>query len=919
MSISETLQSHIQQTLGVGNEEQLDEFLTKAVALALLPGVPAAVRQGMLGLQSLLNQVNRTYIDYQDRVEYLGQSSQYSELKSSQMAEVNTQLSTELANRQQALRSLHTTVGALLQEIGLDYHTDDSDNIDELIELIANLVTQRSQSQREVQLARRALENQVYALDQHAIVSITDNQGRITYANDRFCSISGYTRDELQGQKHTIVNSGHHPASFWSDMWSTITASAVWQGDICNRAKSGKLYWVAATIVPFLDENGLPYKYIAIRTDITQQHDMREQMDTAIEALDDGFVLFDQNDQLVQCNQRYKTFYRETADLLVPGAHFENIIRASALRGQYPEAVGRVEEWVAMRMDKHRHADTVFEKKLADGRCFRVTERRTSQGATVGFRVDITELKLAQTRAEEANRAKSEFLANMSHEIRTPLHGIIGMTELVRETALTGEQREYLELTRSSALNLLDIVNAVLDFSKIEAGALELSERPFFLEQVLRDTVKLMGLRARDKLLEFSFEDESGLDVDLFGAPDSLRQIVVNLLGNAIKFTMRGTVALRISSVARTAEKVSLRFSVSDSGVGIAAADQAQLFEPFVQADSSTTRNFGGTGLGLAICKRLVEAMRGTIWVESELGRGSTFVFEVPFGLQPKRHQPEVAESLISPPKAKPGLRVVVVEDNSINRLVVTRMLLRHGMEVREAETAQQGLMMVDAEPPDLVLMDLQLPGMGGMEALRQLRMRHGPIAQTPVIALTANALIGDRENYLTAGMNGYVSKPFTTDALIAEISRVVDQQVLIVDRAEGITLASAPDGMSAPPVPSQFVRAFEGINGDLGLFVLVAEKAASEFQLNADRLDAFIGASDFPGLARLAHKLCSVWALYAKVGEEDLAAQVETSAKDGQSEMSLTLATQLVAALRDAAQSLLAWLGQVKGEINNE
>jgi len=371
--------------------------------------------------------------------------------------------------------------------------------------------------------------------------------------------------------------------------------------------------------------------------------------------------------------------------------------------------------------------------------------------------------------------------------------------------------------------------------------------------------------------------------------------------------------------VARTAEKVSLRFSVSDSGVGIAAADQAQLFEPFVQADSSTTRNFGGTGLGLAICKRLVEAMRGTIWVESELGRGSTFVFEVPFGLQPKRHQPEVAESLISPPKAKPGLRVVVVEDNSINRLVVTRMLLRHGMEVREAETAQQGLMMVDAEPPDLVLMDLQLPGMGGMEALRQLRMRHGPIAQTPVIALTANALIGDRENYLTAGMNGYVSKPFTTDALIAEISRVVDQQVLIVDRAEGITLASAPDGMSAPPVPSQFVRAFEGINGDLGLFVLVAEKAASEFQLNADRLDAFIGASDFPGLARLAHKLCSVWALYAKVGEEDLAAQVETSAKDGQSEMSLTLATQLVAALRDAAQSLLAWLGQVKGEINNE
>jgi CheY-like chemotaxis protein len=245
-------------------------------------------------------------------------------------------------------------------------------------------------------------------------------------------------------------------------------------------------------------------------------------------------------------------------------------------------------------------------------------------------------------------------------------------------------------------------------------------------------------------------------------------------------------------------------------------------------------------------------------------------------------------------------------------------MLLRHGMEVREAETAQQGLMMVDAEPPDLVLMDLQLPGMGGMEAMRQLRKRQGPIGQTPVIALTANALIGDRESYLTAGMNGYVSKPFTTDALIAEISRVVDQQVFIVDRAEGTTLASAPDAMSTPQVPSQFVRALDSINGELGLFVLVAEKAVSEFQLTADRLDACISASDLPGLTRLAHKLCSVWALYAKVGEEDLAAQVETYAKGGRREVTLMLATQLVAALQDAAQSLLAWLSQVKGENNN-
>jgi PAS domain S-box-containing protein len=805
-------------------------------------------------------------------------------------------------------------VGALLQDIDLDYHSEDSDDIHELIELIASLVAHRSESQREVRLARRALENQVYALDQHAIVSVTDNQGRITNANDRFCTISGYTRDELLGQKHNIVNSGYHPPTFfWSDMWGTITASAVWQGEVCNRTKDGRLYWVAATIVPFLDESGMPYKYIAICTDITLQHEMREQMDTAIEALDDGFVLFDQDDRLVQCNQRYKSFYRETADLLVPGSRFEDIIRTSAQRGQYPEAVGRVEEWVATRMHQHRHADTVFEKKLADGRWFRVTERRTSRGATVGFRVDITELKLAQTRAEEANRAKSEFLANMSHEIRTPLHGIIGMTELVRETSLTDEQQEYLELTRSSALNLLAIVNAVLDFSKIEAGAFELSEQAFSLEQVLGDTISLMSLRAREKLLEFSFKDESALDADLYGAPDSLRQIVVNLLGNAIKFTMRGSVALQIGSIMRTAEQVTLRFSVSDSGVGIDAAQQARLFEPFVQADASTARNFGGTGLGLAICKRLVVAMQGKIWIQSELGRGSTFVFELPFGLQPKRQQSDVAEPLIALPKTRLGLRVVVVEDNSINRLIVTRILRRHGMEVREAETAPQGLTLVAAEPPDLVLMDLQLPGMGGMEALRHLRAMQGPVGQTPVIALTANALISDRENCLTAGMNGYVSKPFTAQALMAEIVRVVDQQGLMLDRAETTVLASAPAAWSAPQLPLQFVPAFESIDSDLESFVVIAEKAVSEFQRTADKLSALAKASDFPGLAKEAHTLRSVWGLYAKAGEEIMAAQLEASAKTGQSEAALALAGQLVVALRDAAQSLLVWHGQIR------
>jgi CheY-like chemotaxis protein len=211
--------------------------------------------------------------------------------------------------------------------------------------------------------------------------------------------------------------------------------------------------------------------------------------------------------------------------------------------------------------------------------------------------------------------------------------------------------------------------------------------------------------------------------------------------------------------------------------------------------------------------------------------------------------------------------------------------------------------------------MDLQLPGMGGMEALRQLRAVEGPVGQTPVIALTANALIGDRESYLAAGMNGYVSKPFTTEALMAEIARVVDQQALILDLSQAAGVTSKPNVVSSPQLPSQFVPAFESINSDLALFVLVAEKAVSEFQLTADRLEVLIRASDLSGLASEAHKLCSVWAMYAKVGEEDMAAQLEMCAKGRQKQMALALARQLVLALRNAAQSLLVWHGQVQGQ----
>jgi len=907
------LTRQIKRVLGV-EPEQLQAVLEELQNLAgQAPNLSAQVNSFLRNVGPFFQRVDEAYQQSDRDLELKTRSL---ELSSVELTASNQRLRGELGSRTRAIESLRATVMGLMPLVDMEQPTLVDDNLESLSILMGQLVRQREESQKDLHAALTDLAHQKFALDQHAIVSTTDPDGNILYANDKFCEISGFKRSELLGHNHRMINSGVQSKAFFENLWATIVSGKVWRGEICNRNKNGSLYWVDATIVPLRDQSDKPTLYVAIRTDITERKRMESKImaaearlrritDTVPGVVFQWEVGLDQykftfvsqrvqevlgisrKELLADPSLTTKQIIAEDRNAVISGvleAARDRVVWRGEYRVRLPDQSLR---WMRAEInpepDLAASGATVFtgiwqdvtELKEADARLREVTQNvpvavfqyyiapdgkfritfmseaievicglraeaimqttdllrqriheddqqlflsslgpanaqsepksidlrmvHLATGAIVwvhgeahprqlanatwvwnGYFTDVSaakqvavELQRAKEEAEAASRAKSDFLANMSHEIRTPMNGVIGMTDLLLDTPLDPEQQEYVGIVKSSADALLVVINDILDFSKIEAGKLLIENIPYHLGRVVDDTLKSMALRAHDKSLELVCDITPDVPMGILGDPGRLRQILTNIVGNALKFTERGEIVLRVRQEANIGNAAMLHFSISDTGIGIPASKINSIFEAFSQEDSSITRKYGGTGLGLTICARLVQALGGRIWVESEQGKGSTFHFTMRADLDPQADTP--TESAIS----LTGLNVLIVDDNAVNLKVISRTLQSAGVLTTEVSSGAQALAWLAREsaaktPCDLVLLDAQMPDMDGFATAQQI----GGLPQCaglPMVMLSSAGMRGDAQRSREVGITAYLSKPVSREELLQVMVRVLN------------------------------------------------------------------------------------------------------------------------------------------------
>jgi PAS domain S-box-containing protein len=730
---------------------------------------------------------------------------------------------------------------------------------------------------RQVQRAEEQYRSVVDHLSE--VVFRTDRDGRLTFLNPAWERVTAYRTETSLGMRLTDVVHPDDRAQCVSDFLALATGGrAAGKRELRLLTRRGEVVWVAAHAQAIVGAAGRVVGVTGTLNDIHEGKLAAERIaeqggfiDALVESVPVPIYVKDREGRYARVNLAYCDMFGLSREALI----------GRTVEETHPEPLAemhaRSDRCV---LDGATTARYEFRARLHDGRTVDCVASkaalRSPQGeitGLVGTVIDITDQKQAtralmqaKEAAESASRMKSEFLANMSHEIRTPMNGIIGMTDIVLDTPLDEQQREYLGIVKSSAGSLLEIINGILDFSKIESGKLSLEHRAFDLPRLLADTLMPMAPHAMERGVDLRMEIDPSLPARWLGDPGRLRQILNNLLGNAVKFTEAGEVVLSVHEMTRRPDDPRrwLRFSVRDTGIGISPERHAQIFEPFVQEDNSITRRFGGTGLGLSITRHLCHLMGGDISLTSVPGQGSEFVAELPF--EPDADvpftsppmQPEPMAGIV-PAEAAPlaSAQVLLAEDNAINELLTVTLLRRWGHKVTVAGDGAQAVMLFSERRFDLVLMDVHMPGVSGLEATSHMRdierETHRP--RTPVIALTANAMPDDRRRCLDAGMDDYVSKPLHAEDLRQAIDRQLRRARSAGLRSDAYrkALAGADPG-TLEIISGAFVRA---LPGELAAMrEAVAEGDAQVLALRAHSMKGLLLAFAAQPAASLAHRL---------------------------------------------------------------